>query len=495
MDSTGRIQETVPSELRRLAYGNPDRATELDLLSHVDLAHVVMLTEQGVLDRRDGAPLLESIRRLRASRFAELAARDAPRGLYLMYENYLADHLGSRIAGSLQLGRSRNDHTATCLRLRLRERHLRTVRAGLDLVEALVDKGRQYRSAVMPAYTHGQPAVPITFEHYLLGVARALMRALRRLDDVAESLALCPLGAGSIGGTTVRIAPERTAGLLGFTGTFSSSVEAIASRDVFLEALAGSMILGVTASRLAADLLQWLTDEFAFLRLPDSLVGSSSMMPQKRNPFLLEHAQGRLATCAGALTTAAVAMHGKPYTNSIAAGSEAIRLAWDALDATREGLHMLTAVVAGLLADTEAMRQRAVDGFTVATFAAERIAQLRLLPFREAHHLVGEAVNRAAAGEGALLDLVSDLLGTDRESMFPEGDDPAAVVERARFGGGPSSVAVAATRAEIEAEHAETTARVGQRETGWNRSWSELDEAVTSLLGTDTTTGTAGGGT
>lgn len=485
MDSTGRIRDTVPSELRLLAYGNPDRPAELELLSHVDLAHVVMLTEQGLLDRRDGALLLGSIRSLRASRFAALATQDAPRGLYLMYENYLVDQLGPGTGGSLQLGRSRNDHTATCQRLKLRERHLQTIRAGLILVEALVDKGEQYRSAVMPAYTHGQPAVPITFEHYLLGVARALIRALRRLDDVAENLALCPLGAGSIGGTTVCIAPDRTAELLGFTGTFSSSIEAIASRDVFLDTLAGSMILGVTASRLAADLLLWLTDEFAFLHLPDSLVGSSSMMPQKRNPFLLEHAQGKLGTCVGALAAAAVAMHAKPYTNSIAAGAESIRPAWDALDATRDGLHLLAAVVAGLLADTEVMQRRALDGFTIATFAAERIAQLRLLPFRKAHHLVGEAVNGAAAGEASLMELVSALLGTDHEQIFPEGADPAAVVERTRFGGGPSSAAIATVRAEIEAERVAIVAHADQREAGWQQAWYQLDEAVTSLLGTD----------
>src|SRR5262249_17458275 len=202
---------------------------------------------------------------------------------------------------------ARNDLNATVLRIRLRQPILRLLSESLRLQAVLLRRARKFRRIVMPAYTHYQAAVPVTYGHYLAGVAGALERDILGLIEGSRELDFCPLGAGSVGGTTLPIDQQRTASLLGFSGPVLHSIDAVASRDIVTRMLAAISILGITLSRLAADLLLWTTSEFGFLKLPDRLVGSSSMMPQKRNPFILEHVQGRSAAAIGAFVAAATA--------------------------------------------------------------------------------------------------------------------------------------------------------------------------------------------
>ena len=251
-----------------------------------------MLAEQDLVDRAAAAALLAEIELLRAGGFAPLQGAEARRGHYLLYEDWLAGRLGERTAGILRTGRSRNDLNATVLLLRLRPPVERLVTATLRLQAVLLAGSRRHAGTVMPAYTHYQPAVPTTYGHHLGGVARALDRDLAALGAAAAGLDACPLGAGVGHGTALPIVPARTAALLGFERPAPHALDAVASRDVILRLLSAAAILGVTVSRLGADLLLWTTAEFAFLELPDELVGSSSAMPQKRNPFLFGAREG-----------------------------------------------------------------------------------------------------------------------------------------------------------------------------------------------------------
>ncbi|HEX8245934.1 MAG TPA: lyase family protein, partial [Longimicrobium sp.] len=333
MEDTGRIRRPLTPAARRIVFGDSADAAirdELPFYVQVDRAHLVMLLEAGILPRDAGRRLLAVMDDLVAQDYAPLRGRAAPRGLYLLYENHLVETLGEQVGGAVHLARSRNDINATVLRLRLRAVHRALVREVLRLIAVLVRRAERYRAMVMPVYTHWQAALPITYGHYLAGVAVALMRDLRGIEEAAAELDHCPLGAGAAGGTTVPIDPERTARLLGFERGVLHSVDAVASRDLVLRLLSAASVLGVTLSRLATDLQLWSTAEFDLVRFPDELVGSSSMMPQKRNAFLLEHVKGRGGAPLGAFTAAAMAMHATPFSNSVAVGTEGVKPLWGA---------------------------------------------------------------------------------------------------------------------------------------------------------------------
>ncbi|MEV6025928.1 argininosuccinate lyase [Streptomyces sp. NPDC052036] len=491
MTNSGRLRSAASPEIRRmlLERRDPPRPAwkaELDRISQVDLAHVVMLSERGITDEDTASALLSAIRELREKDYEPLETLPTPRGLYLAYEGYLIETLGDEVGGVLQTGRSRNDLGVTCLHLALRDpfRRLSAELSGLGTV--LTDQARRYREVLMPAYTHFQAAVPITYGHYLLGLAQALERDAEALAQAGRTLDRCPLGAGSIGGTTVPIDPSRTAELLGFGEPVHNSVDAIATRDTALRLLSAAAVLGVTLDRAALDLLMWSSAEFGLVTIPDGLVGSSSMMPQKRNAFVLEHVQGKSAAALGGFVAAASAMRGTPFTNSIAVGTEAMSHVMPALDATIDAVRILRLAHEGAEPVPEAMAARATEGLTDATATAEWLVR-RGVPFRRAHHQVGEAALAVVEGRaGSLWSALADqghIPAESRQEVRPE-----TVWRAAEFGGGPGLPAFERSVEPLASRWQEH----GRALTGWTTRWQDANErlrdavtALTSRAGTD----------
>jgi argininosuccinate lyase len=403
----GRLLGQLGPRTQRVVYGELSAAeleAELPLMLRVDRAHVVMLAERGLISADAAGALLRCMDQLTAERFRPLLSRPAPRGLYLMYEGYLVERLGPDIGGVLHTGRSRNDLKATITNLRLREWVLGFGEQAVRLEAVLLARARAHAGAVMPIYTHFQAAMPVTYGHYLLGVALAAGRDLDALRSAAEGLRVCPLGASAVAGTDLPIDPARTAELLGFATSARHALDAVASRDVPLRLLAAAASLAVTLSRLATDLQLWSTVEFGFVRFPDRLVGGSSAMPQKRNAFLLEHVKAKPGAAIGAWAAAASTMSTTPFTNSIEVGTEAVGSIWPGLAAVEQAVLLSQALVSGARPVEDRMRERVETGFTTATSIANRLVQ-RGVPFRTAHNLVGDAVRRAIeAGSTRLAD-------------------------------------------------------------------------------------------
>ncbi|HVF74369.1 MAG TPA: argininosuccinate lyase [Acidimicrobiales bacterium] len=461
MAGTGRISTGIKPEIAEMLFGTTvDEAidTELGSITQVDRAHLLMLAEQGLVADDVARTVLRAIDELRATDYAALRGKQAGRGLFLLYESALPN------GGVLQTGRSRNDLNATVLLLRLRDEWLALSRAVLGLQAVLIERAAEFADVVMPAYTHYQPAVPITYGHWLAGVAFALGRdAAAVLDAGRTGLARCPLGAGSAGGTSLPIDPARTAELLGFDHPVAHSLDAVASRDVVLRLLAAASIAGVTLSRLTADLLPWLGGEYGFLTLPDDLVGSSSLMPQKRNPFVLEQVQGRTTAAVGAFTAAAGAMHATPFTNSIAVGTEAVSHVWRGLRSITDAMRLATYMVDGARPVPERMLQRAVEGYTTATALADRLVVGEGKSFRDAHHEVGSLINQLEAA------------GTHIEE---DGLDPASVVAGSKYGGGPAPSSIEAGLELLRGEHAAHVEAVEQADKSWRAAEADLDRHV-----------------
>ncbi|HEX8558055.1 MAG TPA: argininosuccinate lyase [Pyrinomonadaceae bacterium] len=485
MENTGRIRQAVTPTARRILFGGTTPAgveSELRYIALLDRAHLVMLAERGVVGREQAARLLERIAALEADDFAPLQAADAPRGIYLAYEDFLIAELGAETGGVLHTARSRNDLNATILRLRLRAPYAALLREALRLQAVLVGRARRYADVVMPVYTHYQAAVPVTYGHYLAGIACALGRDVEGLFAGAQGLDDCPLGAGAAGGTSFPIEPARTAALLGFGRPVPHSIDAVASRDLVLRLLSGAAVLGVTLSRLAADLLLWTTAEFGFITLPDSLVGSSSMMPQKRNPYLLEHVQGRSAAALGAFVSAATAMHAKPYTNSISAGAEAVSHVWGALQSVSEALTLARLVVAGARPQPDAMNGRAEAGYTTATELANRLVADGGMAFRTAHHTVGRAVSEAVRLGGTSLTDALAGLGADGQALqTPRELNPKDVVDASIYGGGPGRASLETCLESLREGWRAHTRRRREQARMWAAASSTLNDAALAL--------------
>ncbi|GAA3097279.1 argininosuccinate lyase [Streptomyces rectiviolaceus] len=437
---TGRLTRTLGARTRRVVYGTPGPAEIRDELHHtttIDLAHVVMLTECGLLPEDAAAALLDGITRLRADEFAELYDVDAPRGLYLMYEGHLVAELGTEVGGKLHTGRSRNDIKATITAMRLRAELIGLLGEVQRMQGVLLARARAHQGVPMPVYTHFQPAMPISYGYYLAGIATALDRDITALRQTLDELDRCPLGAGAVSGTDLPIDPARTAALLGFEGPPLHAMDAVAARDTVLRALGAAAGAGLTLSRLATDLQLWSTQEFGFVEFPERLVGGSSAMPQKRNAFLLEHVKAKAAHAIGAWTASASAMKSTPFTNSIEVGTEAVSGAWSALAAVRDSVLLAQVLVSGARPVPERMARRAREGFVTATVIANRLVT-QGVPFRTAHHVVGAAVREAVeSGESELTKItLPDGMPADVSADVPSLTE---VVEAHDRGGGPGT--------------------------------------------------------
>jgi argininosuccinate lyase len=445
MENTGRIRKPLIPAARRIVMSQdlePHSREELWHISQIDLAHVLMLARQGIVCRDRAARLLTAIVRLRNSAFAPLQQRQATRGTFLLYEDFLIEAEGAEIGGMLQTARSRNDLNATVLKLRLRKPYLQLLQQTIRFHAVLLRRAQQYADAIMPVYTHGQVAMPSTYGHYLAGIATALARDLEGLFSVSGEMQRCPLGAGAVAGTAFPIDTHYTSALLGFASDSLNSLDAVANRDLVLQLLAAASIYSVNVSRLAADLLQWTTAEFDFLHLPDELVGSSSAMPQKRNPFLLEHVLGRTSAQLSAFAQSLMAMHSAPFTNSISVGTEAVKPLWNALQSLTETVHLMCLIVGHATPNRDKMCARALQGFTIATEFANRLVCGCGLDFRSAHRIVGEAISAAIEKGSNVFEEVAGAAVEKGLIVATDGFSPAAVVQSLEFGGGPGPLSM-----------------------------------------------------
>ncbi|PDT33059.1 MULTISPECIES: lyase family protein [Sinorhizobium] len=397
----------------------------------IDQAHLVMLSDQGLVSQTVAAGLLRHILDLQDESFQSLEGRDAPRGVYLAYEAELAARAGPERAGWLHLARSRNDLNATISLLVLREAACSISQQIGTAQDAVLHRVGEASRLVAPLYSQYQIALPGSPGHYLLGVFFALGRERQRLHRLLEDIRNCPMGAGAGGGTSMPIDPMKTASLLGFELPSFNSLDAVASRDHHLQALSIFAGVSILLSRVAQDLQVWTTREFALIDIPDNLAGGSSMLPQKKNPFLLEHIKASASTVVGAYVSAAIATCKAPFSNSIEASNYGCSPLGLAEDALKRAITLTALIVKSMYFNLHSMRENLEDGSPMTAVAAERMAW-RGVPFRKAHTLVGEIASRVSQDSVAerRSELASQLAG-----VLP------ATLEECRdalqFGGGP----------------------------------------------------------
>jgi argininosuccinate lyase len=486
MENTGRIRKALSPSARQVIFSNRSESDVLEELWHmsrIDQAHLIMLAECGIVETDHCTKLIAAIDRLQKQNFSPVLPRISTRGLFLLYEDYLIETEGPEVGGILQTARSRNDLNATMLKRRLRRPYLQLLSQIQRFHAILLRRAEKYSAVVMPVYTHGQAAMPTTYGHYLAGVAEALFRGFESLLSIAEDLQICPLGAGAASGTSFPIRTRRTAQLLGFDSGPRHSLEAVASRDFIARLLAAVSLYGLNLSRLATDFLQWTTAEFNFLYLPDELTGSSSAMPQKRNPFLLEHVQGRSAALTAAFVHTAGAIHATPFTNSIAVGTEAVKPVWQALQDLTEMVILMRLVVGGAEPNHSSMLERTVKGFTTATAIADQLVREEKLDFRTAHRLVGSAVLRTLESSNGYSEtaLMSNLKSSGMQ-IASLNLDPALVVQSYEFGGGPAPASLKDCIEDLRIRWSAFEREKHSQKTKWQDAETALTNVVEKIL-------------
>jgi len=374
-------------------------------LTDINQAHLLMLRDKGLVAEGPARRIAQALVRIEEEGPAAFELDPAREDAYFNYEARIIALAGPD-GGRLHAGRSRNDILATHDRIRARDLLMDLADALAAVEEAALDGAGRHADAVMPGYTHLQPAQPITYGFYLAGVAESVSRDAGRLSRAWEGTDLCPLGAGALAGTSFPLDRGRTASLLGFPGPVGHALDAVASRDFALEILSAIAIGGVGWSRFAQDFYVWATAEFGLLEFPDSMAGTSSIMPQKKNPVVLEYLKGKGGHLLGLFTAAAATIRGTNFTHAGDTSRESMRSLWEAGDESLSALKLLALVLRSAEPARELMRRRAAEDFSTVTDLADAIVRHTGVSFRESHHVVG-AVVRAALSRGMRADQVT----------------------------------------------------------------------------------------
>src|SRR5579875_2037256 len=314
--------------------------------------------------------------------------------IHTTVERELIARLGP-LGGKLRAGRSRNDQSATDLRLYLCDMAAGVAGLVSGLEAALLAQAESTRDIVAPGMTHLQHAQPVPLALQLLAHAEPLARDIDRLRDWDRRAAVSPLGAAALAGTTLHLDPAASARYLGFDQPFANSMDAVAGRDIVAEFLFVLALLGVHLSRLAEEIVLWTGDEFGWAELDDRYATGSSIMPQKKNPDAAELTRGKAGRLIGDLTGFLATLKGLPltYNRDMQEDKAAV---FDAVDTVAAVLPALAGLVRTLHFHPDRIEAAAARGYTIATDLAERLV-LNGVPFREAHELVGRLVARAAA--------------------------------------------------------------------------------------------------
>ena len=416
------------------------------------LAHAEMLAAQGVVSADD----LADIRRGMAAITSEIESGQFPwklelEDVHLNIEARLTALVGD--AGKrLHTGRSRNDQVATDVRLWLRGEIDRLAALLAEMQRSLVALAAVHTETVMPGYTHMQVAQPVSFAHHLLAYVEMFSRDAERLADVRRRTNRLPLGAAALAGTSYPLDRERVAKTLGFDGVCQNSLDAVSDRDFALEFSAAASICMVHVSRLAEEIVLWMSQNFGFIDLADRYCTGSSIMPQKRNPDVAELARGKSGRVVGHLMALITLMKGQPLTYN-KDNQEDKEPLFDTVDTLADTLRIMAEMVGGIEVKTDAMERAALKGYATATDLADYLVK-KGLPFRSAHEVVAHAVKNAIARG---LDLAQLPLAELQQFDARIGEDVFAVLTlrgslAARQGlGGTAPVQV---RAQIERHRA-----------------------------------------
>jgi argininosuccinate lyase len=358
------------------------------------LAHAKMLCKIGILSPSELKIITKGLEKIQqeieSNKFNfKIELED----IHMNIESRLKEIIGD-LAGKLHTARSRNDQVALDFRLFVRDEIDEISKLIYDLQKNLVKKSEENLHVIMPGFTHLQVAQPVLFSHHLLAYFEMFARDISRLKDLRLRLNECPLGACALAGTSFDIDREFVAKELGFLRPTSNSMDSVSDRDFAIEFLFCLSLTATHLSRLAEEIVVWMSKGFEFIKLSDAFTSGSSIMPQKKNPDAAELIRGKTGRVFGALISLLTTIKGLTltYSKDMQEDKEPI---FDATKNSRLCLRAMTGMIADLKVNEKQMLKMAASGYSTATDLADWLVKNLKIPFRDAHHITGKIVKMA----------------------------------------------------------------------------------------------------
>ena len=401
------------------------------------IAHAEMLGSCGIISEQDAGGLIVGLRGiLEDLEDGSLSINPDCEDIHMFVEQVLTERIGE-LGKKLHTARSRNDQVALDTRMYLRDETDEIIALLKSLVSAVTDRAEEYKSAVMPGYTHLQRAQPIVFGHHLMAYSMMLLRDIERLCDCKKRLNVCPIGSCALAGTTYPTDRAFEAAELGFDGICLNSIDGVSDRDFCLELLSDISIIMAHLSRFSEEIVLWSSWEFKFIELSDDFTTGSSIMPQKKNPDMAELVRGKTGRVYGDLMGMLTVLKGLPlaYNKDMQEDKEGV---FDAVDTVKMCLKVFIGMIKGFKANQGNMLAAAKKGFINATDLADYLVK-KGMPFRSAYKICGQIV-AACIASGKVLETLelseykkfSDLFEND---LYSEIDLKNCVEKRISAGG------------------------------------------------------------
>ncbi len=371
----------------------------------VDMAHVVMLIEEDIIPKEEGIKILQILRNLK---FSDL---DRKEDVHVAKEDKLSELIGHETAGWLHTARSRNDEVATCIRMKLRNELLSLSKLLAEFIETIINFADENFETIMPGYTHLQHAEPTTIAHHFLSHAFSLSRDLDRILECLDRTNKSPLGSCAFTSTSFDINTNRTCELLGFDNVMENSIDASSSRDFLLESSSSINMLFINLSRISEELILWSTSEFNLVEIPSEFTSTSSIMPQKKNPDVLELIRAKSGGAIGSCVSISSILKALPYAYNRDL-QEVTPHIWRAVSDCKNAVAMIDNIISDLEINENRLEKLASEGMTGATEIANFLVNERNIPFRKAHSIVAEFVEKELS-----IDKIAKELKIDSESL------------------------------------------------------------------------------
>ena len=353
-------------------------------------AHTVMLLENKIITKNDAKKILSSLENLKNEKFDSSSGAE---DIHELIESLVIKKAGMASGGKMHTARSRNDQVVLDIRMKIRDDINVICNCLLDTIESLVSVSKNHQKTIMPFYTHLQQAQAGLFSHYLLAQADVLSRDFQRLFNTFERINQSPLGAGPVGGTSIAIDRQMTAKMLGFDDVIENSLDATSTRDFVAEYVAMVSILMTNLSRISEDFIIWSTSEFSFIELSDEFTSPSSVMPQKKNPDILELTRGKTAEIIGNLTAILTTVKGlaSGYGRDLQQIKSSI---WSTSKISISGLLIIKSIILTMKVNEKQMKKVTESSNLIALDIAEKLVQ-EGIPFRVTHKIAGVLVQLA----------------------------------------------------------------------------------------------------